>query len=301
MCEVKECGKSFLRKGHLHRHELTAHLKERQFVCEKEGCNAAFALKHHLTRHAKLHDNPKPFECTWPLCGKAFAKHEQLRMHTCSEHTGEALFKCDKCSENVEFKTKSEYKKHEKMMHGSRVYLCGIEGCGQCFGKWSLVVAHRKSEHVSAKKSAVDNRLLCEECGKGPFKSEASYRQHSKIHLTNEFAMLKHTCPQCEKEFASRSSLKAHVKAVHSTELPFVCEQCDKAYGYKKLLKRHVEKVHMADKEEESLVGECDDIFFRERRLMCTVRECRRRFFRQYDLDRHMQSIHPEVDESRVE
>lgn len=281
-----------MRKGHLQRHQSTSHLKERPFVCSFEGCSAAFALKHHLTRHEKLHTNPKPFECTWPLCEKSFAKHEQLRLHICLEHTGEALFRCDQC-QGMEFKTKGEFKKHEKTVHGSRVYVCGVEGCGQNFNKWSLVVAHRKSEHPKKSNEAIGNELMmCEECGKGPFKSEASFRQHSKIHLTPFAPPVKHACPQCEKEFSSRSSLKAHVKAVHSTELPFVCEECDKAYGYKKLLKRHVEKVHMNTTQQEAN-GVEELGFFKERSLTCPVKECRRRFFRQYDLERHMQSIHP--------
>ena len=271
-------------------------------MCSHAECNASFALKQHLTRHEKLHANPKPFECTWPLCGKAFAKHEQLRLHICQEHTGEALFKCEKC-DGIEFRTKSEFKKHEKAVHGSRIYVCGVEGCGQSFNKWSLVVAHRKSEH--SKKLVVPagesvNSLICEECGKGPFKSEASFRQHGKIHSLPFEPPVKHACPQCEKEFVSRSSLKAHVIAVHSTELPFVCGECGKAYGYKKLLKRHIEKVHMNT---EDVKGDDDtktdsvtavDIFFKERSLICPVKDCRRRFFRQYDLERHIQSIHPE-------
>lgn len=290
-----------MRKGHLQRHQSASHFKERPFVCSFEGCSSAFALKHHLTRHEKLHTNPKPFECTWLLCGKSFTKHEQLRLHICLEHTGEALYRCEQC-DGMEFKTKSEFKKHEKTVHGSRVYVCGVEGCGQSFNKWSLVVTHRKSEHPKKPTNptaGLGNILICEECGKGPFKSEASFRQHGRIHLAPFTAPIKHTCPQCEKNFSSRSSLKAHVKAVHSTQLPFVCDDCGKAYGYKKLLKRHIEKIHMAAEVEvatpETLNVSCgadEEIFFKERSLTCPVKECRRRFFRQYDLDRHIQSIH---------
>lgn len=238
-----------------------------------------------------MHANPKPFECTWPLCGKSFAKHDQLRMHTCREHTGEALFRCDQCG-GKEFQTKSELKRHEKSVHGSRVYLCGVEGCGRGFNKWSLVVAHRKTDHPK-KPVAVCGDLVCEECGKGPFRSEASFRQHCRIHSNPFVAQVKHTCPQCEKEFSSRSSLKAHVQAVHSTDLPFGCEECGKAYGYKKLLKRHIEKVHMEAVDASQSIPQPVEIFFKERALTCPVKECRRRFFRRYDLERHMQSIHP--------
>lgn len=297
MCEYEGCGKSFLRKGHLQRHLSSAHLKERPFVCSQKGCGAAFALKHHLTRHEKLHEKSKPYECGWPDCSAAFTKHEQLRVHVCLEHTGEPLFRCEKCC--MDFKSKKEFRRHERSAaHGSREYVCGIDGCGATFHKWSQVVLHRKSDHKKNgtfdEEGATDPAVfICEECGKGPFKNESSYRQHCRIHCEDSLVVVKHVCPQCDKEFASRSSLKAHSQAVHSTELPFVCEECGKSYGYKKLLKRHIERAHKAAAvEEEDEEREQVLTFFKERNLTCPVRECQRRFFRQYDLDRHMQSMH---------
>ena len=295
MCEFEGCGKSFLRKGHLQRHCTSAHMKERPFVCLQGGCGAAFALKHHLTRHEKLHTKCKPFECKWPDCLAAFSKHEQLRAHVSSEHTGESLFKCEKCC--MEFGSRREFRRHEKSAaHGSREYVCGVDGCGRAFPKWTQVVLHRKSEEH--KKDLCDSsvNLYCEECGRGPFKSEASHRQHSRIHCET-LMVVKHICPQCEKEFSSRSSLKAHSRAVHSTEKPFMCEECGKSYGYKKLLKRHTERHHRtedtATDEGNEQVAALKFTFFKERSLMCSFKDCPRRFFRQYDLDRHMQSIHP--------
>lgn len=279
-----------MRKGHLQRHLSSAHLKERNFVCCQEDCGAAFALKHHLTRHEKLHEKGNPFECTWPDCSAAYTKHEQLRIHVCAAHTGEPLFKCEKCC--MEFGSKKEFRRHEKSVsHGSREYVCGVDGCGMTFPKWSQVVLHRKSEHKRESTDYAGVSLFCEECGKGPFKSEASHRQHSRIHSDSGLVAVKHICPQCAKEFSSRSSLKAHSQAVHSTELPFVCAECGKSYGYKKLLKRHLLRAHLAVRDDNH-GNEQVLAFFRERSLMCPVRECQRRFFRQYDLDRHMQSIH---------
>lgn len=290
MCEYEECGKSFLRKGHLQRHLSTAHFKERPFICQSLGCCAAFSLKHHLTRHEKLHDNPRPFVCTWTDCGKSFAKHEQLRIHVCLEHTGEPLFKCNLCT-NTDFKSKAEFKRHEKTVHSSRMYVCGIEGCGMTFTKWTLSVSHRKQEHSQQKVNR--NELICEECGKGPFKSESSLRQHNRVHFNLVEPLIKHFCPKCEKEFCSRSNLKSHLIAVHSSELPFVCHECGKSYGYKKLLKRHIEKKHIHSQTTEELSVSADDLLIKkERNVICPNQNCHRRFFRQYDLDRHIQSAH---------
>lgn len=272
-------------------------------MCSFEGCAAAFALKHHLSRHEKLHSNPKPFGCEWPGCLAAFSKHDQLKTHVAVEHTGEAVHKCPKCAE--EFESKAEMKRHDKSKHLGRTYMCGFDGCGESFTKWSAVVAHRKSSHLKQPKSKtltpststnIFLELYCEECGKGPFKTESSHRQHCKIH-SKVPEIPKHACPHCEnsKTFASRSSLKAHLLAVHSSEMPFACHLCDKAYGYKKLLKKHFEKAHV---NHQSADTENSDnsvkslLFFKERSLLCPVKGCNRHFFRSYDLIRHTQSMH---------
>ena len=313
-----------MRKGHLLRHQSAGHLKERPFRCSFEGCTSSFALKHHLTRHEKLHKNPKPFACIWPQCTESFAKHEQLRAHRCLEHTGQALYECEKCL--IEFKDKAEFRKHMKMLHSGRVYVCGVEGCGESFNKWTLVVGHRKSEHRNKTNLIFSNgddenfkHLLCEECGKGPFKSEASFKQHTRTHTRSDIIEGPvHVCLQCDKLFMSKSGLKAHELAVHSTVLPFLCDVCGKRYGYKKLLKRHIERVHGADDVIESNAHFTDNncsisisnfdtqaqitmeqiigsTYFKERNFNCPVKECRRRFFRRYDLDRHLQSAHSEA------
>jgi general transcription factor IIIA len=293
----------------LTRHQLTSHLKERPFACSFLGCESSFALKHHLTRHEKLHADPKPFACTWPGCLETFSKHEQLRVHVCLEHTGEPAFTCALC-DNLEFRDKASFRRHERSVHSGRVYLCGLDGCGKTFPKWSLAVLHRKTEHQTSSAEKIndndENALMCDECGKGPFKSEASYKQHSKTHSLSP-SLIRHPCPLCiDKEFSSRSGLKAHGLAVHSTTLPFVCETCGKGYGYKKLLKRHMERFHSisSDNSLETIshpnpsqvsteaMDTIQNFHFREKDLPCPIKNCNRRFFRQYDLDRHMQSLH---------
>ena len=300
-----------MRRGHLQRHQSSAHLKERPFICSQADCAAAFALKHHLTRHEKLHEKTKPYECAWPDCRSAFPKHEQLRLHVCEAHTGESLFKCERCS--MEFKSKTEFRRHERSVaHGSREYVCGVDGCGMTFPKWSQVVQHRKCEHKKKLDGGeCESSMFCEECGRGPFKSDSSYRQHCRTHCEPTAPNpIKHACPQCAKEFSSRSSLKAHSQAVHSTELPFACAECGKAYGYRKLLKRHCERNHedevqrvvtTATTATAATSATAATAFFKERSLMCPIGACQRRFFRQYDLDRHLQSMHHDMNKNTLE
>ena len=52
-----------------------------------------------------------------------------------------------------------------------------------------------------------------------------------------------HVCDQCGKAFTRCSTLKRHIKRVHTEEKTFVCELCNKGFTTIDVLKRH-ERVH---------------------------------------------------------
>jgi general transcription factor IIIA len=105
--------------------------KERDQKCEK--CNAAFYTAQHLKRHLKLHDNPKPFVCTYEGCNEAFSKHNQLLLHISKSHTNELPYKCTFVSEDGtecdrRFEYPSQLKKHCRTSHQQNRFLCAYEG-----------------------------------------------------------------------------------------------------------------------------------------------------------------------------
>ena len=96
------------------------------------------------------------------------------------------------------------------------------------------------------------------------------------------------------------------MKTVHEHEKPFVCEfeGCGQAFGFKKVLQRH-ELVHLKppmQKQKErkgrvkeiNLVDEIVGIGYEEsgRDIVCSEEGCRWRFTRDYDLKRHLVSMH---------
>jgi hypothetical protein len=103
--------------------------------------------------------------------------------------------------------------------------------------------------------------------------------------------------------------LKNHVRTVHEQVKPFVCEfeGCGRAFGFKKVLQRH-ELWHTQPapprerKKIVKAVSTIDEIAgtgYEEtgRDIMCTVTGCAYRFTREYDLKRHLASLHEDTKE----
>lgn len=59
-CEI--CGRTFLKKSKLNRHQKETHENLKEFICE--FCDKQFKRNSHLKRHMIVHsDNPKPHKC----------------------------------------------------------------------------------------------------------------------------------------------------------------------------------------------------------------------------------------------
>ena len=77
------------------------------------------------------------------------------------------------------------------------------------------------------------------DCGK-TFASKISLRSHLKIHETSKDCVCPH--PGCNAAFRRSHDLKRHVRTLHEQSRSHVCPGCDKAFGRSDALKRHLNR-----------------------------------------------------------
>lgn len=202
----------------------------------------------------------------------------------------------------------------------AKPFNCDSEGCEKSFS-----LAHQLKRHLgvhekpakvpkvkSSKPASPKRTLRCHELGCGfECDSRAALGKHMRsVHVGPKVA--KQSCPEvhrcseegCGKTFSRKYALQKHVETVHLDIRPFECRICQSSFGHNHLLTRHLKSCHgedRSDAEAEVEVQEQPDdnpadaasiiaglsglTYEAERPFACS--NCRLRFFRQYDLDRH--------------
>lgn len=161
-------------------------------------------------------------------CGKAFRKHQHLKVHE-FDHTHVNPFVCPVEGCGMSFRFPSVLKRHSKVHEG---YPCDVEGCTEVMKTWTLLIKHKHLHHTKV--------FTCKECG-SIFRKSNIYQQHMKTHSPERLLF---SCPRdgCERSYLDKRNLMAHIRSFHDGQ-KFTCEQCQKQFSAKQKLHQH-KKTH---------------------------------------------------------
>lgn len=284
--ECTECGKKFRQGGSLKNHVASQHTiiinNPEVFVCDY--CHKAFPIKERLRLHLRIHTGDRPYACT--QCDKTFARGGQLVQHM-RTHTGSKPYTCKHC--NSSFTCSANLKLHIKRHLDVRDYVC--EFCGKTFIRRDALKKHLNCTHNNVR------AFRCNICKK---ELKGHLPQHMRTHRKDK----PHGCANCGARFAQRSQLTVHQR-IHSGEKPYRCQVCWKAFAHSTALKLHTRR-HTGEKPFKCPI--CENIGFAQlphlkKHMLCIHKAdkayychgCKKFFKKKIQLEEHQETCRPET------
>ncbi|KAG5667227.1 hypothetical protein PVAND_015218 [Polypedilum vanderplanki] len=213
---------------------IKEHLVNGQIVYQCLVCKKTTSKKGAIRQHVRIHTSERNICC--PECGKMFKTPSCLYSHKKIHQKNNRMI-CDMCGKT--FDKKYYLLEHMNAIHlNRREYICTI--CGITFARKRSLLKHAWVHAGDAEK-----KIVCSVCG---FKSHTKQGmlRHSKTHTGER----NYACEICDKRFACKYNVKAHVDAVHKGIRPKVdesklrCELCGRKFPRQKQLKRHLAEDH---------------------------------------------------------
>uniref|UniRef100_A0A182LVK3 C2H2-type domain-containing protein n=1 Tax=Anopheles culicifacies TaxID=139723 RepID=A0A182LVK3_9DIPT len=276
--QCTECGKWFLDRYFLRRHELV-HTKEKPYQCDK--CSKSFTQKASLSTHMLIHSREKKYQCK--LCPLKFVQKWNLETHVKQRHPNlddavlENRFLCQKCPSV--FKTIGGLRAHRARIHGEMVMFdqcvkptmatknneqssnaaasnennkdasdtASLDEDSSASKKAQQVehvgeIVHKiiKSRRTEHMNGRTDKRqYVCEVC-KAAFSKSAYLSQHMISHV----GIRPHRCHICNKTYSSKQYYNTHMKLHSNTVRLFNCDSCEVAFNRYATVKRHQTMIH---------------------------------------------------------
>lgn len=240
--------------------EQTVVVDKKQVICDicmfKTHSIASLNLHQQLV-HVGNPEESVALEYKCDNCEKVFLNHDAKKEHlrcTCP-YRNTTRFICDFCKKS--FTQKQILKKHLNLHLKSKEYRC--KSCDKVYYSKSSLILHYRSHSIEPcpvcckvlksyslpyhmLQHSNDSRLECPICNQVKFLSNASLKQHMKIHKkTKEPESL--VC-ECGRKFNSVRGKQCHqangCAAISKENFSFKCNVCGKSFGKKSNLSRHL-------------------------------------------------------------
>ena len=199
ICNI--CNKPFSTLGNMRNHITTIHQNYRPFKCTFPGCNKKYSIESRYQVHLRTHLGEKPFLCL--ICNKSFNEKGNLKTHL-RFHSELRPFKCPHCTKC--YKTKGHLKDHIEIQHDLiKKYFCKF--CNKHFGRISTLKAHIRT-HTGEK----NFKCKLEGCNKyfaEKGNMEIHYRRHlKKLNKNEEIEKIK------KKKYGIKSIVKDYEEKI---------------------------------------------------------------------------------------
>jgi len=168
----------------------------------------------------------KVLSCT--SCSYTSRSRGNMHRHKNAVHKRKT-FKCEKCPKT--FAVKYDMEQHRKSIHDEIQLMCEV--CSKNFNNRFTLRRHRMMFHSDQAK------FSCALCNKKYFE-KAAYLGHINSHME----VKPYSCPACKKEFSHKYSMTRHIKTCGPQDNMRQCEQCDKQFKSMNSLKAHRKGVH---------------------------------------------------------
>ena len=151
------------------------------------------------------------------------------------------------------------------------MYTCDYDGCNKLYYDLRTLNKHKRV-HTKPFKCLflINNHHLCNK--------SFSNKRNLKIHARSHKNERKEKCKFCGKTFCDPSTLKNHIKYIHScgtTPKPYVCKVCHKKFARKASLQKHLE-IHLNA----------------EKRKLFECKHCNKSFTVKSNRTRHIKKLH---------
>ena len=255
-CDI--CNAHYTLKKSLKNHKKLHTGQLQKLSCE--NCEYETYSRQCLNWHKKNNHIPKIFSFDCKVCPKVFAKESLLNSHIKRQHHQRIkTIKCKSCDKAFQYQT--QLRKHTESVHLGLKKECDI-----CKGQFSDLNRHKMRAHsepsstltqmfkcnhcekvLTNKQSLTDHmrnahtaKVQCEMCNQ--LLSHLSLKKH--IEIKHNINKPNYKCPECQKQFASKDSLNAHINYRHKERESVFCGKCDYRGRTPGGLKKHSKAVH---------------------------------------------------------
>ena len=272
------CNEQFRKHSTLQKHITLVHLQQKPFPCTYvddqtgEKCTHAYDTIGRLQAHqGRVHGGMR-YWCT--LCNAdetasqsgsqapvGFSTYGEFQAHIKNAHPPV----CEQC--NAVLPTQRALRKHVELNHSDlelkdrKVFICDVTDCGKSFTRQNNLQAHVRAAHEK-------RRFVC-----GQF-------EFSKLRNVNNWD----GANACGRDFASKAGLEDHIRTQHQglaakPRRKELRNQPSTNQNFKPV--SGISQLTGADYGEKS-----------GREIKCIVSTCPYRFYRDYDLEIHLESMH---------